>query len=102
MIANSLIFYDYDNYDLEQLSDDVWAQVVLTFDGTTLRGYVDGVEAFAEEDTEDVGMITSSTLFFFRDDLDTSDEENSAGRVANIQLFDHALSSGEIGGLEFS
>jgi len=99
---SGLIFYDYYNHGLDQLSDDVWAQVVLTYDGNMLRGYVNGVEAFAEDDTDEAGAIMSSTLFFFRDDLDTDDDENSAGRVANIQLYDHALSAQEIGGIAFS
>ena len=62
---------------------------------------MNGVEAFAETDTDGIGGITSNTLFFFRDDLDTSDGENSAGRVANIQLYDHALSAQEIAGIAF-
>lgn len=99
---SGLIFFDYDNNEFDQLSDDVWAQVVLTFDGTTVRGYVDGLQAFANDDVDDVGMITANTLFFFRDDLSTTDGEHSAGRVANIQLYDHALSSEEIDSLQFN
>jgi len=97
-----LLFYDYSNNGLDQLSNDIWAQVVFAYDGSILRGYVNGVEAFAETDTYNDGEITSNTLFFFRDDLDTSDSENSAGRVANIQLYDHALSAQEIGAITFN
>lgn len=99
---SGLIYYDYSNNNLDQLSNDVWAQVVLAYDGSTLRGYVDGVEAFAVADSSNVGGIGSSNLFFFRDDQDTSDGENSAGRVANIQLYDHALSAQEVAALAFN
>ena len=99
---NGLLFYDYDNLGLTQLSNDVWSQIVLVFDGSFLRGYVDGVLAFTEEDTETVGAITADTLYFFRDDLDTSDGENSSGRVANIQLYDEALSAEAVANLSFN
>jgi len=101
---NGLIFYDYYDNGLTQLSNDTWARIVFAYDGTTLRGYVNGVEAFNEEEEVDYGdgAITSNTLFFFRDDFYTEDEENSAGRVANIQLFDHALTGQEAADLVFS
>jgi len=100
--SSGLTFYSYSDNGLTQLSNDTWAHVIVAFDGSTLRGYVDGVEAFNVNDSDSVGAITSSMLYFFRDDFDTSDDENSAGRVANIQLFDHALSAQEAADLVFS
>ena len=93
-------FYWYGYDSTETLAADTWATIALAFDGTRLRGYVDGVETFSVVDSDDLGQITASTLYFFRDD-DGTGGESSSGRVANIQLFDTALTAEEIGDLDF-
>lgn len=99
---NTLEFYAYDTYEIFPLFDEMWATVVLTYDGTMLRGYVNGVETFAVVDENQVGSISADTLYFFRDDFDTSDSENTAGAVANIQLHDRALTAGEVASMSFA
>ena len=97
-----LVYYDYDDNDSQLLADDTWALAVFTRDAFgNIAGHVNGAESFAMFDSEDVADVDTDTLYFFRDDLDTSDDENSAGRVANIQIYDRSISPFDVQGLQF-
>jgi hypothetical protein len=73
-----------------------YVQVVLTRDGSgTMVGYADGAQQFTFVDTSNDGVIVGDTLRFFKDDID----EESAGAVARIALFDTALTAAEVAAL---
>jgi hypothetical protein len=97
-----LVYYNYDDNDAQYLADDTWALAVFTRDiFGHIAGYVDGAESFALFDSGNIADVDTDTLFFFRDDFITGDDENSAGRVANIQIYDRAISADDVIGLQF-
>ncbi len=66
----------------------VYAQVVLTRDGTNVVGYVNGVQQFSFVDSGNNGVISSANdLRFFKD----NGVEESAGAVARIRLYSAAM-----------
>ena len=73
-----------------------YVQVVLTRDGSgTVVGYADGAQQFTFVDASNDGVIVGDTLRFFKDNTD----EESAGAVARIALFDTVLSAAEVAAL---
>jgi parallel beta-helix repeat protein len=67
-------------------------------------GYVDGGEAFRFEDaTDDLAIADidnpENLLHFFLDDVATLYEETSAGRIAQLQVYNTALSATQVVGL---
>jgi parallel beta-helix repeat protein len=67
-------------------------------------GYIDGGEAFRFEDaTDDLAIADidnpENLLHFFLDDVATLYEETSAGRIAQLQVYNTALSATQVVGL---
>jgi len=84
--------------DNEYVDPDTWYLLVMTrrADGE-VAGYINGVERFRFQDTENEAVLPASGQFYFlRDDLETGDGENSAGAVARLRLFDTALTPAEV------
>ncbi len=76
---------------------DQYYTVVMTNDGTTARGYLNGTEEFSF--TSQIANATPSDVVrFFLDD----GGENSAGSVARIQIFDSVLSPTAIASLDLT
>jgi len=110
VIDEGLYFEDYDlnfyggDYGVTDLiQPGVYYQVVVTREASgDYVGYVDGVEQFAFDDsTYDYGVISAANrLVFFRDDLSTSDGENTAGTVVRIRLYDNVLTPAEVAALD--
>lgn len=77
-----------------------WVRVTLTRERSgRVAGYVDGVQQFAFQDTDERSLISdANTLRFFRDD-DQVSQEQSGGAVARIRLYDRALSPREVADL---
>lgn len=78
--------------------DTGWHQVVLTRTANgMLAGYIDGNRQFLAPDENDSLRISEAAMLrFFVDD----GSENSAGAVARIRLWDHALSRTEVAQLD--
>ena len=77
-----------------------YAHVVLTRDGTgTVVAYANGARQLSVDDTGDIAVIDANdTLRLFSDDTVTSNED-SAGAVARVRLYDGALTAGEVAAL---
>ena len=73
---------------------DVWSHVAATYDGATVRLYVNGVEVTT---AEAVGVLpaTTSSLWLGRSDGGTA----FSGRLDEIRLYDRTLSAAEVLGL---
>jgi hypothetical protein len=93
----TLHFYSGINGREQAIMPNAWVQVALTRDRTrNVAGYVNGVQQFSFVDDDDSAVISAAdTLRFFRDDNAVS-EEQSAGAVARIRLYDRPLSAREI------
>lgn len=79
-----------------------YVQVVLTRDAATKEviGYVDGAQQLQFTDTNDLGVVgPAATVRFFKDD-DAVPNEDSAGAVARIRVYDGPLSSSEVSALD--
>jgi len=93
-----LYFYPSGYGNPVSIAANTWVQVVVTRDTTgTVTGYVDGVQQFQFSDTSSLGVISSNTLRFFRDDGGSF--ESSAGSVARIRLYNGALTATQVSAL---
>jgi len=81
-------------------SPDVLARVVLTRDsGTnTVTGYVNGAQqiVFNDSGSSAVFGATNNIIRFFEDDFNTAQNEASAGRATEIQIYNGALTSADV------
>lgn len=109
-LADHGLYFSYDDLgyfprafgdDNELLEPGQWYTVVVTRSPAgEYVGYIDGVERFRFVDEAGETLIPASgDLYFFRDDLETSDSEHSQGAVARIRLFDTALTPAEVAAL---
>ena len=82
------------------LEADSYAHVVLTRDATdTVVAYVNGARQLSFHDTGDIAVIDANdTLRLFSDDTTTSNED-SAGAVSRIRLYDGPLTASEVAAL---
>ena len=82
------------------LEADSYAHVVLTRDATdTVVAYVNGARQLSFHDTGDIAVIDANdTLRLFSDDTVTSNED-SAGAVSRIRLYDGPLTASEVAAL---
>ena len=80
---------------------DTYVQVVVTRDGSGMfKGYVNGVLQFTVDDSvSQYGLIDSSNaLRFFEDNVSGGAiEEDSAGAVSRIRIYDGALTPEQVG-----
>lgn len=55
-----------------------------------LKGYVDGIEQFVVDDTENRATVNNfyQVMHLMKDDISTNSTENSAGKMARVTLFD--------------
>jgi len=75
-----------------------YAQVVLTRDGTTVVGYVNGIQQFSFTDSNGYAIINSANdLRFFKDNTASDD---SSGAVARIRLFAAAMPAPQVAFLD--
>ena len=95
-----LYFYDSAEGSAMVIDAAMYVDVALTRDQNGMvAGYVNGMPQFSFADSANDGVIDKNqTLRFFADDMQTSDED-SAGAVARLRLFDTALSAAEIAAL---
>ena len=82
------------------LEADSYAHVVLTRDATgTVVAYVNGNRQLSFHDTGDIAVVDANdTLRLFSDDTTTPDED-SAGAVSRIRLYDGPLTASEVAAL---
>ena len=82
------------------LEADSYAHVVLTRDATdTVVAYVNGARQLSFHDTGDIAVIDANdTLRLFSDDTVTPNED-SAGAVSRIRLYDGPLTASEVAAL---
>lgn len=75
-----------------------YVQVVLTRDGTTVVGYVNGVQQFSFVDSSGYAIISSANdLRFFKDNTAVND---TSGAVARIRLFAAAMPAAQVAVLD--
>lgn len=80
----------YVNFDSNPLDTDTWYMLTQTYDGGTLTGYVDASE---------VGSVSASlgssnnSVEIARNQRDSA---NWLGKIADVRIYDHALTPGEI------
>ena len=98
-LHGSLQFYNVTSFTTADIAPNTYVQIVLTRDsGGSTTGYVNGVQRFNFQDTANNALPNANTiLHFFQDDFGG---ESSAGAVARIRIYDNALSSGEVSGLD--
>ena len=82
------------------LEADSYAHVVITRDATdNVVAYVNGARQLSFHDTGDIAVIdTNDTLRLFSDDTVTPDED-SAGAVSRVRLYDGPLTASEVASL---
>jgi hypothetical protein len=84
-------------------SPDVLARVVLTRDsGTnTVTGYVNGSQQITFNDSGSAAVFggTNNIIRFFEDDFATAQNEASAGRATEIQIYNGALTGDQVAAL---
>jgi hypothetical protein len=95
-----LIYYNYQSpvHDEEYRAEpDEYRTIVLTNDGTNVRGYVDGALQWTVS-----GAVANATpgglLRFFKD----NGAEHVSGSVARIQIYDSALDGAEVAALDLA
>lgn len=101
--ANRLTLYPTDETSADLFDANTYRQVVVTRDAAgSYVCYVDGVVQFTYDDSATgYGRISSENLLaFLRDDEMTLNNENSAGTVLRIRLFDTALDAAAVLALE--
>jgi hypothetical protein len=99
-LSGLLDFYPVAAGTIPTISVSVFAQIVLTRDGTgQVTGYVDGVQQFTFADTSNYTVLATTGLDLFVDDAHTSGQEASAGRVARVRLYSGALTASEVAAL---
>jgi hypothetical protein len=93
-------FYPIATSGTPALEADSYAHVVLTRDATdNVIAYVNGVTQLSFHDTGNLAVIGSrDTLRLFGDDAVTSNED-SAGAVSRIRLYNRPLTAGEVAAL---
>lgn len=84
----------------QQLMADVFADVVISFDGTSAVGYVNGIKSGDSSMSDASGISADDLLYFFIDDIQTNGNEAGDGTVASIVIWDTALSQSEVADLE--
>ncbi len=92
--ATSLRFYSSPGGPTGVHQNGRFEQVVLVNDHGNLSGYADGVLQFSA--VNDASVSSANLMHFFRDDVG----EDSSGQVARLRLYDTALTSLEIAGLD--
>ena len=99
VLSNDLTFYASAFPIVGGFTSGRLQRVVLTRDaGGTIVGYVGNNEVFNFVDFDDLGSIDSQ-LSFFQDDFATGQSEAGSGFVNYIQIYDTALTAGEVAGL---
>jgi Concanavalin A-like lectin/glucanases superfamily len=100
VLDGCLTFYPKEQQAFTAIGTDSYVQVVLTRDSADrVVGYVNGVRQFAFADRDGLAEVNGKkTLRFFVDDLTTTGE-HSSGTVAQIRLFDGALTANEVAAL---
>jgi hypothetical protein len=77
----------------------VQSVVVLTHDGTTTSGYVNGVQRWTFAGSNNSLANISSVLQVLQDDHATGQREASGGFLDYLRVYDTALSAEEVGAL---
>jgi len=97
VLDGCLIFFPNVQEALTRIGSDSYVQIVLTRDAADrVVGYVDGVRQFAFDDLGGLAKVGGSkNLRFFVDDVTTTGEWSN-GAVAQIRLFDQALTANEV------
>jgi concanavalin A-like lectin/glucanase superfamily protein len=85
-----------------QVDAGTWVQVVLTRSSTNVvRGFVDGIQQWRFKDNKGRAVIDGSDqLRFFQDPAAGVPDEDAAGAVARIRLFDGPLSPTQVAALD--
>ena len=82
------------------IADDDWVEVALTRDSLGAgKVYVNGELDSSFDDAATQYARVTDSINFFIDDLEETPDEDSAGAVSRIRIFDGALTADEIGGL---
>lgn len=92
--SGRLYFYPSAQAAAPNIAAGQYVQVVLTRDGATVVGYVNGVQQFSFTDSSGYGIISgSSDLRFFKDNTAADD---SSGAVARLRLFAAAMPAAQV------
>ncbi len=92
--SGRLYFYPSAQAAAPTIAAGQYVQVVLTRDGTTVVGYVNGVQQFSFADSGGYGIISgANALRFFKDDTAADD---SGGAVARLRLFAAAMPAAQV------
>jgi len=87
---------DYGTRSNVSMSTGVWSHVVLTYDGTSARTYVNGV--LRETYSTNLGGVldTSSSAIRLAQRVDAGDSRAFDGKIDDVMIYDRALSAEEI------
>ena len=77
---------------VNEIDDGSWHHVLVTYDGTTLTLYRDGVV----EASEDLSLNTGSSDVFIGMAVAGHEPEYYAGQLDDLRFYDHALSPSEV------
>ncbi len=70
----------------------VWTHIAFTYDGTTVRGYLDGVRQFSTADTESIQARGND----LRLGVDGAYQQAYKGQLDEVRIYNRALSAAEI------
>lgn len=98
--ANSYLRFNTDNnitmvyQTAGAISINTWYNMVMTWDGTTHRGYLDGVDAFGTNTTA-LNTLLNGTMYFSNDGGGVG-SGNLNGGIAHVMIYNRALSAAEV------
>lgn len=77
------------------ITDNAWHLVTGTYDGTTIRVYVDGVEDGMQASTK-TPTPTTEKLQIGADEEESPGTKNFGGRITDVRIYARVLSAGEV------
>jgi hypothetical protein len=96
-LANGVLTFDFGNGDVSfgaALSPNVWRHIALTYDGTTLRAYVNG-GAYGNPQNVSLASVTSAVqvgAWIFG----SGNADFLSGTLDEIRVYNRALSAAEV------
>lgn len=77
-------------------TNNIWQHITVTYDGTTLIGYINGTQAASTGATGSITHITPATLVLGSDSPESSNSRYFNGSLDDLRIYSRALSAAEI------
>lgn len=91
---NQLVFYAWNDFNTGYTIDNNWHHYAVTYDGTTVRTFVDGKSTPVPSATRSLSTVNSKLYIGVRDDLDPA--TYVGGRIDEVRVWNRELDTCEI------